>query len=132
MLNSGRLITMLCIALVLVFAGASLSSAVDRIQHAPGASIEHQHMVFSEMTVELDHANDHLAPQPGDDDPADHLPGGDHHHGDAGSGMLVAALAASALFAISGDLHGLAPDNQTSGLHIHGPERPPKSLTLNA
>ncbi|MFC3098392.1 hypothetical protein [Alteraurantiacibacter palmitatis] len=123
---------MLCIALTLIFAGTSLSGVIDTIQHAPGASTEHQHVLFSDLTVERDHADDHHAPQPGDNDPADHLPGSHHHHGDSGSGMLIATPAGATLFAVTGNPHGLAPDNQTLGLRIPGPERPPKTLTMNA
>ncbi|WP_128830641.1 hypothetical protein [Sphingobium fuliginis] len=82
---------MLCIALVFVFAGMSLSNSMDRIQHAPGAPIAHEHMLLGDLSLELDHADDHHSPQPddSDDDPVGHLAGGHHHHADGGSGLIV-------------------------------------------
>ncbi|WP_171132316.1 hypothetical protein [Sphingomonas sp. ID1715] len=127
---ANRFWAMLCIALAVVFAGTSLSTSIDKIQHAPGVSFEHDHSLFSETSIIQDHADDHHAPQPGDKDPADHLPGSHHHHGDGGSAVPVTAAAEAAQLVLSGALHGFAPDNQTPSLRISGPERPPKSLAV--
>ncbi|MBN2974289.1 hypothetical protein OVY48_05800 [Sphingobium sp. SA2] len=127
---ANRFWAMFCIALAVVFAGASLSTSIDKIQHAPGVSFEHDHSLFSDASIIQDHADDHHVPQPGDNDPSDHLPGSHHHHGDGGSAVPVTASADSVQVALSSELLGLAPDNQTPGLRIPGPERPPKSLAI--
>src|SRR3546814_18950475 len=85
---------MFCIALALVFAGASLASAVDRMQHGPGGSPAHEHMLFSDISLEDAHDQDHHQPDQGGEDPSDRLAGG-HHHGDSGSGLHILASAAA-------------------------------------
>jgi hypothetical protein len=127
-----RLVAMLCVALALVFAGQALSSAVDAIQHAAGAPDQHEHLIFSEFSMESGHADEHVMPgyssDYGDNGPVDHLPGGHHHHGDNGSGMIVAGFVSTAMVSHLRDRHDMAPERQTHGITMHGPERPPKSL----
>src|SRR3546814_3284601 len=84
MISVNKFCAMLCIALALVFAGASLASAVDRMQHGPGGSPAHEHMLFSDISLEDAHDQDHHQPDQGGEDPSDRLAGG-HHPGDSGS-----------------------------------------------
>ena len=127
-----RLTAMLCIALALVFAVGSPSSAVDGIHHAKGASIEHGHLIFSDLAIEQDYADCNQAPDSDDTSPRDHLPGGHHHHGDSSSGMIAPVPAGAMVFALTSAPHGIEPERQTPGLKTRGPERPPKPLTMNA
>ena len=132
MIPANKLCAALCVALALVFAGSSLSSAVDRIQHAPGASLAHEHMVLSDISHGDVHDADHHQPDPDDQDSSDHLAGGHHHHGDNGAGLIALASADSVLATMPGDVHGLAPDRPAVGFRIQGPKRPPKPSTNSA
>ncbi|EQB00740.1 hypothetical protein N5J77_15335 [Sphingobium yanoikuyae] len=129
-----RLTAMLCIALVFVFAGMSLSNSMDRIQHAPGAPIAHEHMLLGDLSLELDHADDHHSPQPddSDDDPVGHLAGGHHHHADGGSGLIVPDQAPAAILALAASAGTFEPQRRPLGVKARGPERPPKDLGPNA
>lgn len=125
-----RLCSMLCIVLALVFAGASLSGAVDQIQHAPGATVEHEHLVFSAASIERANA-DRLSSQPDGEEDTDEMVGGHYHHGDSGSSMLV-MTPAELMTSMIGNLHAIAPERPTVGLPPSGPERPPQFVTMNA
>lgn len=46
--------------------------------------------------------------------------------------MIVPAPSDAMMLALTKDPHATKPDRQTPGLKTRGPERPPKSLTLNA
>ncbi len=116
---------MLCIALTLIFAGASLSDLMDDLQHVPGAAIEHEHFPFSAIALDPHHA-EHHAPQPDKDGLADHL-AGHHHHGDHGPGLVVQGSGGNMVFALGDDRHGIAPDRQTPASMGRGLERPPKA-----
>ena len=132
LISANQVCAALCVALALLFAGSSLSSAVDRIQHAPGASPTHEHMVLSDFSLEDVDDRGHQQPDPDDQDPADHLAGGHHHHGDNGAGLIALASADAILATLPGDAHGLAPDRPAVGFRIQGPERPPKPSTNSA
>lgn len=126
-----RLCALFGIALVLVFAAASLSVVVDAIQHAPGASPEHEHSLFSDASLMDDHTAEHGGgdgQEDGTGDRADHLPGGHQHHTDSGSGLPALPLAGGALVAAGRDLLYPAPDTPRLGLSIAGPRRPPRSI----
>lgn len=131
MLPVNKICAMLCIALALVFAGASFASAVDRMQHGPGGSPAHEHMLFSDISLEDAHDQDHHQPAQGDEDPTDRLVGG-HHHGDSGSGLIILASADATVASLLDEAHGLAPDRPALGFRIQGPERPPKPSTISA
>lgn len=127
-----RLLSMLCIALALVFAGSTLSNAVDQIQHAPGGASEHEHLLFSDISIDDTHDQDHHEPDQGDENSPDHLAGGHHHHGDSGAGLIVLAAADTRLTAPAGDNPGFVPDRPAIGIRLLGPERPPKISTISA
>src|SRR3546814_6276053 len=93
---------MFCIALALVFAGASLASSVDRMQHGPGGSPAHEHMLFSDISLEDAHDQDHHQPDQRGEDPSDRLAGG-HHHGDSGSALILLASADATVAALLED-----------------------------
>jgi len=137
-----RLGTMLCMALALVFAGTSLSSIVDKIQHTPGAAAQHSHLLFSELADEglhLDdhdlghHDADHHAPGEDQDDDGStpHAPSGHHHHGDSGSGLLALAHDGALPSPPSVRLNGFASERPVTGLRVPGPERPPKTGSMS-
>src|SRR3546814_3278542 len=112
MISVNKFCAMLCIALALVFAGASLASAVDRMQHGPGGSPAHEHMLFSDISLEDAHDQDHHQPDQGGEDPSDRLAGG-HHHGDSGSGLIILASADATVAALLDEAHGLVPDRRS-------------------
>ncbi|GAA0444096.1 MULTISPECIES: hypothetical protein [Sphingomonas] len=141
MIPTSQICAVLCIALTLVFAGASLSRSIDQIQHAPGASPIHEHLVFSDISLddahdlELDHDGDHHEVdhnEPDDSDSSDHLPGSHHHHGDSGSGLIVLASTGAAEAALADDAPNAVPDRPAIGFKVQGPERPPKPSTISA
>jgi hypothetical protein len=141
MISTNRVCAVLCIALTLVFAGASLSRMVDQIQHAPGASAVHEHLIFSDISLddahdlELDHdQGQHEADNDGSDEPdsSDQIAGGHHHHGDSGSGLIVLASTDAGEIAMVGDALNAVPDRPAIGFEIQGPERPPKPSTISA
>lgn len=132
MIPATRLCSMLCIALALVFAGSSLASALDRIQHAPGGTPAHEHMLFSEIALEDAHDRAHHAPDQSDESSSDQLGGGHHHHGDSGVGLFVMAAGDARLSPPSGDNPGFVPDRLAIAARLSGPERPPKGSTVSA
>lgn len=122
---------MLCMVLTIAFAAALLSSLLDRAQHAPGALASHEHMVFSELSVEGPHV-DHHEDTAGEDGPADHLTAGHHHHADGGSGLMANAPSAEFQLALSDEPQAMEPQDGQTGLHSTGPERPPKQPMMDA
>jgi hypothetical protein len=133
-LDPARLITMLCIALAMVFAGASLSRNVDRLQHGPGGSPIHEHLLFSDISLDDGHSHDFDHDQSGydDDDSSEPFTGGHHHHGDLGSGLILLASHDWSVPALRGDRHNQVPEPREAGFRILGPERPPKTSTISA
>lgn len=123
---------MLCIALALVFAGSTLSSALDHIQHASSGTPEHEHLLFSDISIEDTHDQNHHEPDQGDENPSDQLAGGHHHHGDSGAGLIVLAAADTSLATPAGDNPGFVPDRPAFGIRLLGPERPPKISKIRA
>ncbi len=117
--------TMLAVVLALVFAAMSLSSVVDRIQHAPGGSTEHQHLLFSEYSADAD--ADHHAPQPDDDSPGNHLGSGHHHHAEGMSGLLALAGGSATTMPLAGMAYNLENTAPPLGAYVPGPERPPRA-----
>lgn len=69
----------LCVALMFVFTAAASASTVNTVQHAFGQPSSHDHMPFS--NISLDDEDNHSTKHYGH---GDH-----HHHGDIGAGMTV-------------------------------------------
>lgn len=124
--------SMLCIALALIFACVSLSSAVDRVQHARGASTAHEHLFFSDLTIEDAHDQGHHQSDTNDQSQSDFPAGDHHHHGDSGSGLVSALVAPTPVVVLMDDTHGLPPARPPVGFQLQGPERPPKNPPTSA
>src|SRR3546814_18670172 len=131
MISVNKFCAMLCIALALVFAGASLASAVDRMQHGPGGSPAHEHMLFSDISLEDAHDQDHHQPDQGGEDPSDRLAGG-HHHGDRGSGLIILASAPATVAALLAADPGLVTERPAHRFRNQRPGRPPKPSPTSA
>lgn len=125
-----RWVAMLCIALLLVFSFASLSSAVDEVQHAPGVSVGHEHVFLSDLSLAQGHEHTPHAPTPDDAGPTDHL-SGHHHHGDSGSSLILLGSYSAGEFAWAAAMHGMEPERRAPGQRVAGPERPPKPSSLS-
>lgn len=123
---------MLCIALTLVFAAASLSANINAIQHISGDTGYHQHTMLSSASAVHDHVDDHHDASPDEESRSDNVHGNHHHHGDSGSSALAHLQDADTDVVAITEPQLLAQDNQVPGSHILGLERPPKQLTLNA
>ena len=126
-----KLCSTLCVALALVFAGSALASVVDSIQHAPGGSSAHEHLLFSEIAMEDADDQARHEPDQGKESPSD-LAGGHHHHGDSGVGLAVTPAGDDRLAVLADDNPGFVPDRRPVGIRLPGPERPPRSSTISA
>ncbi|MBU7590292.1 MAG: hypothetical protein KAF42_13880 [Sphingopyxis terrae] len=124
---------MLCIGLMLVFASASMASAVDRIQHQSSVVDDHEHLPFSKIVFETsDHQHEsHTTDSTDGDDAPDHQPGtGNHQHVDSGSGMLGPLSQGSPWAFARASSWRPAADSLMADFLTHGPERPPKSSAI--
>jgi hypothetical protein len=129
-------IAMLCIALSVVFTGASAADVIDKIQHQEPSAHHHEHMAFSDVALDDHHQDGGHGDDGGlvdvQDDSAttDNHPGAGHHHADGPSGVLVA-----------NDFLGAGPplrtrlragsDDRVRSPGSPGPERPPKIPTTS-
>lgn len=121
------LVAMLCVALAVVFVGASAASVTDDVQHA--AQIEHEHGFRLTLSVdghgEPDHQTHHQ--RGGDPDAPDHQPDAGHHHSDAPVGALAGVLN-SAPLVMAALLEAAAIQAASpKGVRPGGLERPPKA-----
>lgn len=145
---------MLCIALTLVFVGASTATIMNRMQHSSEASTPHEHMLLSDVSYLADHDDqlhgaDHHGKQSNDQRVSQSdvhaLVGGDHeapvndhsghhhhHQGEVGGNMVVLGTNAFAPHdwqsPKQGLAHLLAPHSTWRAL----PERPPRTLENRA
>lgn len=118
-------LAMLCVAVAVVFAGASAASVVDRVQH--DAHVVHDHTVHVGLTgVDYDHHDD--SDHPDDSAAPDQPPGLGHHHADAPAGALDDGAQFSV--AATGTLVTLRSPASISlpGIRPGGFERPPRSF----
>lgn len=125
---------MLCAALMLAFASASMASVVDHIQHQPGMTSSHNHHPFSKIVFDTsDHHHEHAAADLGEEEESpDRQPGtGHHHHVDSGSGMFVPVSHETSWTFSGALLWQPAVDDRMPGFLTHGPERPPKGSTIH-
>lgn len=144
---TNRLRLVLCMGLALMFAFASASRSVEQLQHSPGASTEHHHVLFGSLSIEESHADDHHADddhhqamaehdghEDGDhtDDGPDHMPGSHHHHADGGTGFLALTSSATSLWRAESANYAAESAQQIVGMAIRGPERPPKAALKHA
>jgi len=119
---------MLCVALSVVFAGATAASVIDRTQHSTRSAHEHGlHLAFT--VADDDHRaahNDYGDHHDADGAPGDPQLGVGHHHADAPAGTLsvdVEAGAALMLAELTLRTEGAA---SVRGVRPGGLERPPK------
>jgi hypothetical protein len=133
-----RLCTMLCMALTLVFAGVTLTSGFDHLQHAPGAVIAHQHLLFGNLSIDQDHIDDHHHMDDHDEDDGDgdqgtpdHLPGSHHHHGDNAPSLLASTADSVSVMRASAGRHDIEQQSPIVGRLVPGPERPPKAVRIS-
>lgn len=125
-----RLGAMLCILLVMLFAGMGLSRTMDGIQHEAGATQRHAHMLFSGLTAEEAHDAQHDRAEVEDQDRSNRLPDGHHHHhGDGGAGVILLAQAGLMAPLFDSARHGLPQERGGLGSAVRGPERPPRAMT---
>lgn len=128
-----RLCSMLCVALTLTFASASMASIVDRIQHQSSVASDHDHSPFSKIVFETSdhHHEPHTTDSDDGRDAPEHQPGtGHHHHADSGSGFLATPSQGSSWVFSRASSWRPAADNRMAGFLTHGPERPPKSSAI--
>ena len=106
----------LCVAMMFVFTAAAAASTVNTVQHAFGNPSSHEHMPFSNISLD---DNDHHSSK--------HYGHGDHHHhGDISTG-ITALLTGVATMAPTGTDHAVTPDSVRSGTRQSLPERPPRA-----
>lgn len=112
-----KLCALLCVALVLVFAGAGAASVITDVQHMKGVSGNHEHVLFSNISLDdRDHHSDQHSGHTG----------GHHHHGDIATGMLLLPTSISKPIA-TGDRTPLMRDHQRNGVWLPQPDRPPRA-----
>lgn len=120
-----RLFVMLCMAVVLVYAGASTSQVINQIQHSPAQVTAHDHDIFSDagaIAMQTDHHDDDA----GEDQSSEHLAGGHHHHGDTGPSLMVSVSDPIESLALAESLRAPLKVRQVAGVDEPGPERPPR------
>lgn len=125
-----RLGAWLCIALLALFAGMSLSRMIDQVQHAPGMTQGHGHLLFSALSVEEAHDADHDVRSEKQDGQPDRLPDSHHHHGDSGSGVILLGQAGFAMPSSRAAPPTIGIDRVEPDSASQGPERPPRLIAL--
>lgn len=125
----------LCVALAMVFAGASAASVLDRVQHDAQLQHEHRlHLGFSDddhhdraADAHDQYVGDH-EDRGADPNAGDHQPGlGHHHHGDAPSGALDEVDGALPLL-VAVDARLIAGASASAeGVRPGGLKRPPRT-----
>ena len=91
-LPARQMCILLCMLLALIFTGASTAGIIDKLQHPPGASVVHEHFVFSEISAvyaDVDHHETSTGEDDHDQGSDSNQTGGHHHHGDSGSGIAL-------------------------------------------
>lgn len=106
----------LCVALMFVFTAAASASTVTTVQHAFGNPSSHEHMPFS--NISLDDEDHHSSKHYGH---GDH-----HHHGDLGASMTT-LLSDVAAAPPDSTRHAIAPDSARTDVRHSLPERPPRA-----
>ncbi len=106
----------LCVALMFVFTAAASASTVNTVQHAFGQPSSHDHMPFS--NISLDDEDNHSTKHYGH---GDH-----HHHGDIGAG-ITALLSDAPALAPDSTRHALARGSVHTAVRHALPDRPPRA-----
>jgi hypothetical protein len=137
---SKTVVTTLCVVLAMAFVQMSTASLVNSIQHS--FAPEHHHDIGGlQLAADDHHDDDHadqgegddlLADAAGDDNARGDQPTHSHHHADGPNGSLVMTSADVITLSIRRSPSLAVSEAPVSGLGTHGPERPPKPLTLQA
>ncbi len=106
----------LCVALLFVFTAAASASTVNTVQHAFGQPSSHDHMPFS--NISLDDEDNHSTKHYGH---GDH-----HHHGDIGAGMTV-LLSDAPAHAPDSTRRAVARGSVRTDVRHALPDRPPRA-----
>lgn len=133
-----RLILSLCALLMALYAATIPAKAANQLQHAPSFMMAHDHKDAADVSVDVihdsvdHHAVHHDGAPDGDEEPGDPASGGHHHHGDNGPNLLVPDAATAPTILSSSRLQVAEKDRHVAGLRSIGPERPPRTASLNA
>jgi hypothetical protein len=129
-----RLILSLCALLMTLYAATIPAKAANQLEHAPSFMMTHDHKEDADFSVDVVHDSfDHHDDAPdGDEGPNDPASGGHHHHGDNGPNLLVPDAATAPTILSSSRLQVAEKDRHVAGLRSIGPERPPRTTSLNA
>jgi hypothetical protein len=119
----------LCVALAVVFAGASSASVVDRVQHE--AQIAHEHGAHLAFTSPDPAGHDHDGGRHHDSAPdnGDHHTGPGHHHADAPAVTVDLFATSIAVATVAPLALRPAPAAAEKGVRPGGLERPPRRIT---
>jgi hypothetical protein len=124
------LFAMLCIAIALVFAGASAASVVDGAQHAAKAPHSH-HVSLTAVADDHHHEPASHSHQPDADDETGDLQTGPGHHHSEPPAFALAALDSLIQVTMTSSEAVSAPNPSTvDGLSPGGLERPPRSPSI--
>lgn len=131
------LVSMLCIALALVFMATSAARVVNLSQHDLQLAHEHDHHDALTVLAGI-HEGDPLVggmaadttSQDEDAEPADNL--GGHHHADGPVGFYAADFDIAVELTLNDQNLGGEPDRSPHGWPPKGPERPPRHITISA
>jgi hypothetical protein len=126
-------LTMLCVGIALVFAGASAASVVDGVQHV--AKTPHEHRLSLTATGDTHHQEqDDDGHHPQDDAAAGdlHTGPGHHHHSEPPAAPLAALDAAIYLTTAAMHVRTDAAGSKVQGVRPGGLERPPRSASIDA
>lgn len=133
-----RLILLLCALLMTLYATTIPAKAANQLQHAPSFMMTHDHKDAADFSVDVIHNSvDHHAvhhddvPE-GDEEPGDPASSGHHHHGDNGPNLLVPDAATAPTILSPPHMQVAEKDRHVAGLRSIGPERPPRTASLNA
>jgi hypothetical protein len=116
--------------LILVFTQAAVASAVGDVEHLFVGNQAHQHMIFSDVTLDFHHDN-----RDGDGphhDLGTKAPNHHHHHGDLGSSNFLHVTAPDTLAHRIGMSDPLSEDNGVAKTRLELPDRPPRTGQIAA
>jgi hypothetical protein len=113
-----KLCAMLCVALALVFAASAVASIITSVQHMNGTSGNHEHVLFS--NISLDDKDHHSDKHSG------HGSSGHHHHGDISTGMASLVPSGVAKPIVTGEQRLTSRNRVRISVRLSLPERPPR------
>lgn len=124
-----RACALLCLALVLVFAGKSTVSVINHIQHHGEISAGHDHSTYGAfLSAPATHADGGQVDVTAEQDHPTAI--GHHHHADGGSGALLALQSADFDCLWTDVLHASQLPSTLRSPLLCGPDQPPKPLSF--